>query len=134
MSNKKAELDKLTEIWYKKLKNSGFEDAEKNEIYLHRDARSSRIFQANKSQEYYDSVLEYYIMAEHFLNEFKFENEHEATIWAYHSQGVSIRDMVKTFKKAGIKNVSRTGIWRVLNKLTLEMRMMYQIYARKQDA
>jgi hypothetical protein len=132
--SKKPDLKSLQKTWYKKLADKGFEDIEKNEVYLYRDARSSGIFQHKKSKEYYDSVLDYYTMAEHFLNEHKFENKREETIWAYHSEGISIRDMVKIFKKAGVENVSRMGIWRVLSKLVAEMKVRYQISARKQDA
>jgi len=130
----KPDFKELQKHWYKKLKDSGFEDVEKDEYFLIRDARSKRIFRSDRSIEYYESVIEYYQLAENFLHDFKFKTEREKIIWEYHANGISMRDIVIIMQKAGIKDLTRTKVCTIIGQLRKEMKNLYQIYGRKTDA
>lgn len=126
MSN--SEYDKLRKIWYKKLSKvkdenypDGFSDIEFEDETLR---IWSTPFQRKKSIISGAAKETYYRHCRYFLNDHKFSTRREEIIWAYHSEGISVRDIVKLLKKVRIK-MARTQVWEVINKLEKIMKKMY---------
>lgn len=95
----------LTKEWDKKLKKSGFEDIEQPNGQL--KTWSSQFYRPTKTHrgtvdEDKVAVLElkseYYRLAEHFLNQYKFESKYEKAAWKLHSEGKSYRTIVNSLK------------------------------------
>jgi len=126
-----TELKALEKIWYKKLKESGFQDAEKNEIYLKRDATWAQF--NTPTVEVWQAKQDYYLYANQFANEYKFRNEKEAMIWTYHANGMTIRDIVKVLTDAKVKAVSRTVVWATVNRLRERMKDRYLIQSASKN-
>ena len=122
--NKKTEYEKQREIWYKKLKKSGFEDIEQDDFNL---KTNSSVFFKNHTFEVWTAKATYYQMASNFLEEYKFNSRIEKVIWEYHSNGISFRDISKLLKKAKIKSIStnRQDIWLIVKRLKATMYSMY---------
>lgn len=112
--SKKSELNKLKKIWYKKLKDEGFEDIEPHENTL---KRWTSYFNSPRALELAESRQEYYYMANQFLNEYKFETALEKTIWEYHSNAISYRNITKLLKQVKIKETNRTSIGSIIKRL-----------------
>lgn len=90
--------------WYKKLKDSGFNDIEQDEDNLTQWS-SSKIYRGqNNGASFEDAMLkremttEYYRLAGQFLHEHVFKNDKEKLIWRLHSEGLSLRDISATLK------------------------------------
>lgn len=66
-------------------------------------------------------------MATKFLNDYKFETNRERIIWEYHTEGISVRDIVKLLKKARLKRVYRRIVWETISKLENTMKKMYML-------
>lgn len=122
MANNKTEYQKQKEIWYKKLKQSGFEDIESDENNL---KEWSSKFARKKSLESMIAKQTYYNLATQFLNIFAFETELEKVVWTYHTEGISVRNIAKTLKKAKIKKINRQKVWLIVKKLRTAMKKMY---------
>lgn len=122
--NSSQSYEKLKEVWYKKLERSGFEDIEKDEFNLKQ--YSSRFAEATVVRNWH-AKSEYYSMAGQFLNNYKFNSRLEKIIWEYHSNGISIRDIVKILKKVRVSQLKRARIHQILAKLVLEMKKMYGV-------
>jgi hypothetical protein len=123
MSKKpKNEYEKVRDQWYAKLKAEGFQDIETTDDRL--KTWSTKLFSYHQSDAW-EAKQSYYQMAENFLNEYKFDTEREKTIWSYHSVGISCRDIAKTFRKAGIKGLSKSMIFLAIKKLKMSMYAMY---------
>ena len=108
--NPTEEFKKLQDKWYAKLKKQGFEDKEnaRGELKVY-----DRYLYGTRTEENDDTWTsaksEYYRLAEHFLNEFKFKDSTEKFIWSRHSEG----DSVRTITKAGftlIKASTQGGV------------------------
>lgn len=120
--SKKTELERLKEIWYKKLKDTGFDDIELSEQYSNRRSTS-------RSNDWIDPLLrqateDYYTMAYHFLHSYEFESEIEKVIWEYHAEGLSIRNIVKILKDVKVET-NRIKVWKTVNRLTTIMKGLY---------
>jgi len=127
------EYQRLKKIWYAKLAATGFEDIEPNENTLKKWSYSF-----NRHYDTADLIqakADYYYEAGHFLNSHKFETEVERVIWEYHTNGLSIRNIIKILKKAkirkkykyprkGSRNYDRNSVWEVLDRLRNIMRGM----------
>ncbi len=101
------EFKKLQAEWYEKLKPD-FEDIE-NEKGL----KAYAFFEYNKRIRHrIEATTEYYRLATHLLNEPVFKNKKEKTIWELHSEGLSIRDIIKKLKleRAALHTIHRTII------------------------
>lgn len=136
-----TEYDKLKKIWYKKLakhkdKNGEkFEDIEKNEYDFKKNTSLNRASGRNvssSSRVSQDAKRDYYIMAEHFLNEHEFESRIERIIWEYHANGLSVRNIVKILNKVNSKRaygnkVYRDRVWKIINTLETLMKKMYLV-------
>jgi hypothetical protein len=96
-------LAKAQKKWYLKLKKTGFVDIEQNEDTI--KLSSTQFFYGtkngvryNEKMASYEGKLEYYRLAEHFLNDHEFKNEIEKKIWELHSEGKSYREISKTLR------------------------------------
>lgn len=126
--NKNLSLKELKEIWYKKLKKSGFHDIEKSEDHLH-EWHSKRFLGIPK--EVFKAKVDYYTMAERFLNDYPFETNMDKLVWEYHSQGVAVREIAQLLKKVGVKSIkiSKSTIWLMVKRLRNSMYSMYSTTA-----
>jgi hypothetical protein len=122
MNSQSKEFVELQEQWYKKLKDSGFNDIEQDENYLLTSAYN--MFNPNRNKvgsiqgvvDRMNSKAEYYRLAGHFLHEFKFPTELEKEIWDLHSQGISHRNIILKLKQKGVK-LGKFDIWLKLSNL-----------------
>ena len=108
------ELKKLQVEWQKKLKKSGFVDAENT----YGELKSYHSFHFNHPTTNWDlpNRAEYYHRCEHFLNTHKFDTEDERRIWTLHSNGDSTREISRKLKMSRIKATE------ILNKLKAKMK------------
>lgn len=127
-NTKKLDYEKEKTKWYKKLEKSGFVDIELNEKRL--KTWSSNQFEFPRlmtSDGGWKIKAEYYYMAAQFLNDYKFDTEIEKTIWTYHSEGLSVREISSILTKIKVKSIptQRTSIWKVIKRLKKSMYSMY---------
>lgn len=120
MSNP-SDYDKLRAVWYKKLKDDGFEDIESDDHNL--KVWSSK-FARKKTLVSWQAKAAYYYMAENFLRDYKFVSNREKVIWEYHANALSIREITRLLKKVRIKT-SRMAVWRIVIRLEKIMKKMY---------
>lgn len=125
-TKKKQSFKELQSYWYKKVLKSGFEDVEENEHHL--KSWSSKFNRASVVRNWY-SKSEYYSMASQFLHNYKFKNNLEKTIWDYHSNAISVRDIADLLKKARVKSITpnKDNINEIIQRLTIEMKRMYLV-------
>lgn len=119
---KPTDLKSQTTIWYKKLKDSGFVDIEHKSGMVKAGVPNSAHYHDATLREL---TLDYYRMAQHFLNNNKFETEQDRVIWTYRTEGLSIREIVKVLNKATRKKTNRIRIWKTVQKLEQEMKDYY---------
>lgn len=123
MAKTPNDYEKLRAIWYKKLEKDGFTDIEQLDGNL---KQWSTRFVGKHSQVTREAKQAYYSMASRFLSEYTFESSLDRIIWEYHSNGMSVRDIADTLKKAKI--IRRTGAWVhefVIKRLREAMRKIY---------
>lgn len=113
------DFKKVKALWYKKLRDSGFEDAESDEFNL---KVWSLKFTTPKTVRDWQAKTEYYYMANHFLNNYKFEAPLDKVIWEYHTNGISVREIAKLLKKVKIK-ADRNSVWLIVKKLKSAMKL-----------
>lgn len=122
MSNH-SEYEKLKAVWYKKLKDEGFQDIETDEDNL--KTWSSR-FSSKKARELWRAKEAYYYMATNFLNDYSFDSNLEKVIWEYHSNAMSVRNIAKLLNKSTYsKKLSKEAVWLIVRKLEASMKRMY---------
>jgi len=117
-------LKKLQDRWYAKLKKEGFDDIEQRDGNL--KTWHSSMFQNRRKKRYtedsWDSKIEYYRLAEHFLNDNKFKNEQEKKTWELHSEGISYEKISIRLKALGFKRgVSKDSIHKLIKLLAATM-------------
>lgn len=127
--NDRAKFLKLKDFWYKKLHKSGFEDIERDEWTLKRPL--SKIFQRRdglvKSGRW-EMRQQYYYMAEHFLNSYKFDSKFDENVWMYHSNGLGVREITKTLNKLRRKKkTNRDAVWKIIKKYEYIMRKLFWV-------
>jgi hypothetical protein len=95
----------LQKVWDKKLKDSGFEDAEQRKDGNLKEW-ATRKFRSKLKGSYYEQKKEYYLSREEyfrvagfFLHDHDFSTEMERLIWELHSEGISIVDITNFLKK-----------------------------------
>ncbi len=99
-----ADFKKLKKLWYDKLKASGFHDIESNSRQFSGGSLNWK-FNSEWTKAYpQQAKLDYYSLATQFLNMHKFPSKVHEVIWAYHSEGISIRSIVNLLKDAGVMN------------------------------
>lgn len=126
----KTPFQKLQEHWYKKLKESGFEDIESSDGRLKEYSSTlkgnpNKVFTQNGGWE---AKEEYYRMASHFLLEHKFKTNLEQVIWEYHTNGIGVRDIATILDKTGIIKTNRTTVSQLIKKLR---QIMFGMYLKK---
>lgn len=118
----KSEYELQRAIWYKKLEEDGFRDIEQDEDNL--KVWSSKISRGRRL-ELGESREAYYHMATRFLNDYQFSSDKEKSIWEYHTNGISARNIALLLQAANIKRSGRMTIWRNINRLSSFMKNMY---------
>ncbi len=128
MSFKSKEFKDLSKEWAKKLKKSGFEDIETSDGNL-RVYDSYKLFQSGPrhcmTPDWIAAKESYYRSAEHFLNRHVFNSPVERKIWALHSEGVSIRNILKVVKSKSITN--KSIVHQIVRKLVKEMKDSWKL-------
>lgn len=109
MSNpfKTKEFKVLEDLWYKKLKQSGFDDIEPGPRYLKYSIESilTRKYNLDRKLEY-KKREEYFRIAGQFLYEYEFKDEISKIVWELHSEGSSIRKISKRLSDLGKKRAT----------------------------
>lgn len=118
MNHKDEYFLELQKQWYKKLKDTGFEDIEQDEEKL-----KNRTALQNLSK--YEPITaaakeEYYRLAGQFLYEYEFSNDRERVIWELHSDGNSIEKIVLNMNVRGYKVYKRL-VHETLQRLAEEL-------------
>lgn len=127
----RTEYEKQREIWYKKLKDSGFYDIERDENTL--KEYSFLVFSPRRAllqNGGWQAKAAYYSMAERFLQEYPFNVEtrqgrRERIVWEYHSNAISIRDIVKVLTGLRWRGITRTYVWGIVKSLRNKMFALY---------
>lgn len=124
----KETFKQLQKRWYGKLKEKGFEDIEKNE-YEFKSVPNSTYKFTQKARMHSNSPdygkQEYYLMASHFLNEHKFASKLESAVWAYHSEGLSYRNISRILSAAKVSKKSKDQISFIVKRLR---QIMFELY------
>ena len=108
MSNqfKTKEFQELQTKWYKKLQQKGFNDIERTDKIGKAAGRLKTDALENVSHSYsahqFSIKEEYYRLAGQFLHEHKFKTQVEKKIWELHSEGVSVRNIIKKLRHRGV--------------------------------
>lgn len=120
-SSKAEELKKLTEKWYAKLKREGFKDAERPDGTMIRHSQNAyRDRREAQNDTWVCAKTDYYRMAEHFLNDHKFESPTIKYIWEQHSAGVSARNISVKLRSRRVKK-DKTTVHEIIQGLTKKM-------------
>ncbi len=122
------EFNELKNDWNKKLKETGFEDAEctlKNGHTLLKQWHSSYFKSPShgfKDPELYALKADYFYYATQFLHTESFAYHWEREIWALHTEGWGVREIAKKLQEKGITgSFSRNSIWKILGELKAQM-------------
>lgn len=116
-----SSLSKLKKEWYKKLKDSGFNDIEKASGSIGRTQLNLK----NRNFDQIQATQEYYSMARTFILEHKFNDERELYVWTRHSEGDSERTISSTMQSDGHEPLSRAEIGRKIRRLSNLMKLKY---------
>jgi hypothetical protein len=111
---KKTELQRLTAIWNKKLKRSGFVDAEDHLGRL--KVYDSFYFQATYSSTAFKAKERYFQLAQDLLNTHQFRSKRQKAIWALHCEGRSQEIIAKKH------HISRQRVGVILAELAVLLR------------
>ena len=109
-------FEKLKEIWYQKLADTGFEDAEDTSQSDHPLKNwHSYNFTKNSNKNKYEKMDEkrqYYLQATTLIETYSFENPTHKIIWQYHCDGFSKRKIERlivnlepSYKREQIGNI-----------------------------
>lgn len=106
------EFLKLQNMWYKKLKDSGFDDIEEYNEKLGSDAisflkRSSK----SLSYKYNEETFSYYQTYRDFLSHGDFSSCLDRTIWEMYSEGMSIRRILVELEHHPKYRLKRSTFW-----------------------
>jgi hypothetical protein len=129
--SKKADFEKLKAKWYKKLKDDGFVDIEYDDkLFV---GVPTSVLGKRLKDGVWQAKAAYYSMAESFLIEYAFSNELDKIIWDYHANGISVREIAETLRKAKIKKTNRTTVWLTVKRLEKIMKQMYLLDFREEN-
>lgn len=95
---KSPKFKRLQSHWYKKLKDSGFEDIENVNSPGESLHQWHSFYFFNYSKASFDIRWSYYQRATELLYDYVFENITERKIWAAHANGDSIRKIAAEFE------------------------------------
>lgn len=107
MDPKSPEFKKLQREWYRKLKKSGFEDAEQDEVNLN---QWSTYIKHRHTPSEFQAQQEYFQLAGQFLHNYRFLDDRDKQIWTLHSEGLTISEICKVItdprkSKSTVRNV-----------------------------
>ncbi len=122
MSRKKSEYSKLKTLWYKKLKAEGFVDIEHEDGSINSGVPRTMKY---KNPQLRDATQEYYYIANNFLHNYKFACELDKIMWEYHSNGISIRNIVALLHQTKVTKTNRVKVWKTLKTLEKIMKGFY---------
>lgn len=123
MAKPKTEYQKLKAVWDKKLKDSGFVDIEHADGSINSGVPRSLAW---KDDHLRQIVQDYYTMAYHFLNSHPFECELDKVIWQYHTDGLSVRKIVKVLAEVLPKEkTNKIRVWKTVKSLQTLMKAKY---------
>lgn len=100
----------LQKIWYKKLKDSGFEDIEKENGEL-KDFHSFK-FQRTHSPVSFELNARYYELASQLTHEYPFKSRRDKQVWVRHANGETLEQIAKEM------GLSHNQTWRIVDKIS----------------
>lgn len=115
-----SQQTKLQRLWYRKLKDSGFKDIEHSSGALDRSYTKSK-----RTQVEIEVIQYYYSMASALLNDHKFVDPIEKTIWEYYSEGMSAREISEVLEQAGVKKKRHVTVSKIIKRLETIMKVKY---------
>lgn len=124
-SNKPEDYQKIRDVWYRKLERTGFEDIEQDEYNFKTGLNSYRFKNKDVLRDYH-AKSEYYSMAGQFLHSHKFASNLEKTIWEYHANAISVRNIAKLLSKVRTtRKMNKDSVNKIVQRLTTEMKRKY---------
>lgn len=130
MSQSKQYKDLKVE-WYKKLKESGFDDVEQDEDNL-KEWTSSKLYRGQNNGASFEHIQvtrssreEYYRLAGYFLYDHEFKTPLEKEIWTYHSDGKSLREIASILREQKVK-IYKDKVHIIIKALTRQMLIRYR--------
>lgn len=120
---KPPQLQRLKAEWYKKLKDSGFEDIEDTNSprELLKSWHSTYFFR-KYTPEMFAQRQEYYEKAGRFLATHPFQYQIHKEIWQMHTEGLSIRTISASLKDSGTP-MHKDAVHKVLKALIKAMKV-----------
>lgn len=120
MKKPRSKLDKLTQVWYEKLRKAGFKDIEIGDgVISNSDAFSKNQDHGQHTDTWRRSKEEYYHMAEYFLNHYKFKSNLDRIIWEYHVNGLGTTAIFPILNKVRgpKKKLTQQNVWAIVDRL-----------------
>lgn len=93
--------------WYKKLKESGFDDAEQDEVYM---KQSALWFRAKHNVRTFNEKQDFHLKLSHLLETASFKNKKEKLIWEMHANARGIREIARAVSKLYGKRHTKSDI------------------------
>ena len=121
--NPKDNFKELQKQWYKKLKDEGFQDIEASNAEMF--PRPGRSHVSDDSPDKILAIMEYYSMARSFLIDHEFKSEKHKTIWEYHSEGMSVREISLVMKPLELPGTDKSTIHQTIKSLEKLMKARY---------
>ena len=107
--------------WYRKLQESGFEDAEDAQGNLKEREPFTLSRGAQGDKTFCDSKETYFRLAGVFLYAHTFETKLERKIWQLHAEGLPVRRIAEICNRSNRK-VTRMRVQNTIEKLRVKMR------------
>lgn len=103
----KQQLKKLKALWERKLLKSGLVSVERpNGTLINFD--SHRLRNMNPDSATLEARQRYYELARQFFNDHYFDTAIEKEVWRLHSEGFTIKEIVKKVRRMSWSSVQRT--------------------------
>lgn len=118
---KTPSFKRLQQEWYKKLEESGFQDAEyyAEGIQDFQLKISSYEIEKKSDTEVVKNNQAFFEAAQSFLNTHKFDSERDKEIWRQYTDGIPVRHIVSkrvNAEKNGKTELSKNRIFRIIEK------------------
>lgn len=117
---KKQDFKALKDKWYAKLEKSGFNDIEQDENNLNR--WDSFHFKMQHSPLEFNSIEEYYRIANQMVHDYKFKSKLEKTIWTFHASGMEVTAIIKKLKSMNFKGKRVSTYYTIIKEIASQMR------------
>lgn len=122
------DYEKLRAVWYQKLEDDGFDDIEQSDGNLKIWSVRATWRGGARTLDTIQSTETYYYLAEHFLEEYKFQNKFDQDVWRSHAAGEAIRSIVAAVnkhKRTDKNKTTRDEVWKTIKRLEQAMKRMY---------